>query len=195
MRLMDWLIIGLGNPGQEYGDSRHNLGFQVVEEFRKRERLKRVSRHGSWESTSGRVGESRVTLVKPLTYMNRSGDILSSIIRRFPVDLPDGLVVVHDDLDFPLGKIVIRKRSGAGGHKGVESIIASLGSKSFTRVRIGIGHPDEREVVGHVLEDFSLHERDQAELVMEKAGEALSMMVRRGVVAAMNRYNGLYFDN
>ena len=192
---MDGLIIGLGNPGQKYCNNRHNLGFQVLEEFRKRERFDPFPPGGKWEATSGRIKDSRVSLVKPLTYMNCTGEIIPLARRRFPVDLPDGLVVVHDDLDFQLGKIVIRKSGGSGGHKGVESIIAALGSSVFTRIRLGIGHPGEREVSEYVLDDFSPGEQEQAELIITKAGEALAMMVRRGVVAAMNRYNGIDFQD
>lgn len=188
---VQWIIVGLGNPGPRYHDTRHNIGFLVADLFRSKERFGRYRQENRSEVATGRVKDNGVTIVKPLTFMNCSGEILPALIKRYDVDLPDGLVVVHDDLDFLLGRIVIRKNGGSGGHKGVDSIIQALGSADFTRVRLGIGRPPGQEVVGYVLDTFSNDEKEPAAHVVTQAAQSLSLMVRRGVQAAMNRYNGV----
>ncbi len=192
---MQWIIVGLGNPGPRYHDTRHNMGFLVVDAFRKKERLPSYSQRNHCEVTGGKIKDIDVTIVKPLTFMNLSGEIFKSrLLKPFMVNLPYNLIIVHDDLDFPLGRIVIRKKGSSGGHKGIDSIIEALGSTDFTRVRIGIGRPPGQEVVGYVLDTFSNEEKEQAAHVVTQAAQSLSLMVRRGVQAAMNRYNGVDFQ-
>jgi PTH1 family peptidyl-tRNA hydrolase len=191
-----WLIAGLGNPGSEYAHNRHNVGYWCVN------RLARL--HGISLKTKtlaavgeGKIGATAVVLLKPRTYVNKSGEAVVPALRRFKVD-PTNLLVVYDDLDLPAGRIRIRDGGGDGGYKGLKSIIASLGSRDFPRIRIGIGRPHvegepswEPEVVGdYVLSDPGGQAAKTLQDAVTRAAQAVELMVTEGVEAAMNRYNG-----
>ena len=134
------LIVGLGNPGKEYSTNRHNIGFLCINHFAKIHRIALDRKQGKARIGTGRVAGNEVVLAKPQTYMNLSGESISLLMRNHKVNLED-LMVVHDDLDLPLGKIRIRQGSSAGGHNGIKSIIASLGTQDFVRIRVGISRP------------------------------------------------------
>lgn len=178
------LVVGLGNPGFRYVGTRHNLGFQVVERLVRRG-------GGRWRVRGpGREAEALgVRLLEPLTYMNLSGVAVREAARRRGVS-PEEILVVCDDLDLPLGRLRLRAAGGAGGHRGLASLIQELGSREFPRLRLGIGRPAPWEdPAAYVLSGFPLRERPAVERMLDAACEAVEMAVREGVAAAMNRVN------
>ncbi len=185
----NYCIAGLGNPGERYNGSRHNLGFRVVDEIA-RERSTDIRRLEYQALTAGlTVGRSEVLLMKPQTYMNRSGESVAEALGTLALDAA-GLVVVYDDLDLPVGRIRVRRGGGSGGHRGVASIIESTGESGFTRVRIGIGRPP----VGVAVEDFVLQrfedaEMDTVESAVSRAAQAVSVIGEDGVEPAMRIFN------
>jgi PTH1 family peptidyl-tRNA hydrolase len=181
------LIVGLGNPGKAYANNRHNVGFQCIDYFARYHRIPIRERKARAKVGIGGVVEKGVVLAKPRTYMNLSGQAVSRLVRQFSVPLED-LVVICDDLDLPLGKVRIRQRGGSAGHKGMESIIDSLGSQDFPRIRVGIGRPDGDEI-SYVLSDFTAEEKDVVKEVVTKVADALHCILTEGIEAAMNRYN------
>jgi len=186
------LIVGLGNPGKSYAGNRHNVGFQCLDYFAIKHRIpikERRLRLKTLKSKFGRgeVAGTPVVLAKPRTYMNHSGAAVAQLVRRFNVPLDD-LIVIYDDLDLPLGRLRIRQRGGAAGHRGVASIIASLGSEEFPRIRVGIGRPDSDEV-SYVLSDFTAEEKEIAREAVAQVTDALLCILAEGIEAAMNRYN------
>ena len=136
---------------------------------------------------TGDIAGTKVVLAKPQTFMNLSGQAVGLLVRRFSVS-PNDLLVIYDDMDLPLGKVRIRQRGSSAGHKGVESIIASLGSDEFPRIRVGIGHP-ESDVISYVLKGFTSEEREIVKQVMTTVSDAIYCILSEGIDAAMNRYN------
>ena len=183
------IVCGLGNPGRRYQRTRHNLGFMVVDRFasEKRVTLKEKKYHsliGSWQ-----MNGEKVLLVKPQTYMNRSGEAIRTLFRYLPVALQD-LVIIHDDLDLPLGRIRMRPRGGAGGHRGVLSILEALEGENFFRVRLGIGRPPAGvDPLDFVLDPFPLKETDLVDEAVSKAADALESLLQEGPHRAMERFN------
>lgn len=183
------LIVGLGNPGREYAGSRHNLGFQVVEALsRHLKAAKPIQKHWSLYAVADYKGK-QVMLAQPLTYMNLSGRAVIELMRNNNVDLLN-LLIVYDDLDLPQGSIRLRKKGGSAGHRGIQSIIDTLGSADFPRLRIGIGKPPD----GMEGSDYVLQVIDPGELVLinealNKAVEAILLFVDEGLEAAMNNFN------
>ncbi len=182
------LIVGLGNPGTEHAANRHNVGFQVLDRFASRHGLSFDRMEFQGLQSRGTVESAPVILVKPLSFMNRSGQVVKPMVSAYRVE-PQRLLVIYDDLDLPLGRIRIRSRGGSGGHRGMESIISSLGTDSFPRVRIGIGRPSALPPERYVLRDFSLDERITMEMAYDKAASAVDCFLREGITAAMNQYN------
>ena len=189
------LIIGLGNPGREYAHNRHNIGFLCLNHFARQHDIRFDRKQGKARTGTGRVDDIEVVLAKPQTFMNRSGQSLSLLLKKFNIALDD-LIVIHDDIDLPLGKIRIRRSGGSGGHKGINSIIAELGSQDFIRIRAGIGRPepamaeaDEGKIIDYVLSDFTLEERQVVGEVVSRVSEAILCVLTEGVEVAMNRYN------
>lgn len=182
------LIVGLGNPGQAYVETRHNAGFWVVEALAAGAGLK-FGRHGEGSSTQGRVAGDAVTLVKPQTYMNRSGPVVAALVGDLALGLSD-VIVVHDDLDLDPGRLRIKSRGGAGGHNGVLSIIDALGSDRFARLKIGVGRPPAGEdPVDYVLAPMPSRERTVLDEAVQQAVQALECWIAEGLVTAMNRFN------
>lgn len=188
------LIVGLGNPDRGYQHNRHNVGFMCLNYFAKAHGIKLDHKRANARVGTGTVASKEVTLARPQTYMNRSGQAVGKLIEALRIGLED-LIVVHDDLDLPVGKIRIRRGSSAGGHKGVESIIAALGSQEFTRIRVGIGRPfaedsrREAEVIDYVLGDFAPEEKKTIDSVIDRVSEAIECLLAEGLAAAMNKYN------
>jgi PTH1 family peptidyl-tRNA hydrolase len=190
------LIVGLGNPGRCYHDSRHNIGFICLNHFARKQVIRFDRKQGNARIGSGEVAGEAVILAKPQTYMNLSGESVSRLVRKFGVTL-DNLIVVHDDLDLPLGKIRIRQGGSSGGHKGVESIIAALDDEDFPRLRIGIGRPtsdsinqyDEDEIISYVLSGFAPEEKEVVARTIPLVSDALLSLIREGIDTAMNKYN------
>ena len=181
------LIVGLGNPGRAYAGNRHNVGFQCVDYFARKHRIAISERKARAKIGIGEVDEKRVVLAKPRTFMNLSGQAVSRLMRQFNLPVED-LVVICDDMDLPLGRVRIRQRGGSAGHKGMESIIDSLGSQDFPRIRVGIGRPDGDEV-SYVLSDFTAEEKDMVREAVAEVADALYCIFTEGIEAAMNRYN------
>src|SRR5579864_1729021 len=181
-------IVGLGNPGRRYRGTRHNLGRDVVERVAAKLGV-RLADDGWARAARAQFGRARVLLVAPETYMNVSGQAVADVARRRRVR-PEGLLVVHDDLDLPLGRLRLRPGNGAGGHNGVRSVIEHLGTKGFPRLRIGIGRPpDGVEAETFVLERFTPDERTVIDEAIERAANAALAVVSDGLEAAMNRVN------
>jgi PTH1 family peptidyl-tRNA hydrolase len=188
------LIVGLGNPGLDYKSNRHNTGFAAINIFAKQHSITFDKKQGKARVGAGSIGNIQIVLARPQTYMNSSGDAVEYLVNRYKIDLKD-LIVIHDDLDLPLGKLRIRLNGGSGGHNGVESIINELGSPDFIRVRIGIGRPEVEspysrgEVVDYVLGDLTEEENRTLIRAFSRANEALECLVIAGLEAAMNKYN------
>jgi len=191
------LIVGLGNPGRGYANNRHNVGFVCLNHFAKTQGIRFDKKQGRARIGLGEVAGSEVVIAKPQTYMNLSGRSVSLLVKKFNVS-PNNLVVIHDDLDLPLGKIRIRQGGSSGGHKGVGSIITELGSQNFIRIRVGIGRPvknegftelSEDEIIAYVLSDFTRDEKQAITQVIPTVNEAILCLLTEGPVAAMNRYN------
>jgi PTH1 family peptidyl-tRNA hydrolase len=183
------LIVGLGNPGEKYAATRHNVGFWVID--RLAERWQIPVRQNRWKGLagSGLVMGERVVLLKPMTYMNLSGESVRPALDWLKCDIED-LAVVCDDLDLPPGTLRLRKKGSSGGHRGLQSLIDHLGTNEFKRVRIGIGHPAGRmPVVDYVLSPFTREERPSIEEAVERAAEAIHQWVVSDFDQAMNRFN------
>lgn len=181
------LVVGLGNPGPGYANTRHNFGFMAVE------RLGAARRLDFHSSRFGRLagGGRGLGLLQPLTFMNLSGNAVGPYLRWHRLDVRQMLVLV-DDLDLPLGKIRVRLNGSAGGHNGLKSLIAVLKTERFARIRLGIGRPpDGVPVVDYVLSPFFPHEREAVERALDLAAAAATMAIDEGVAAAMNHFNGL----
>ena len=186
----DLLVVGLGNPGDEYRGSRHNLGAEVVELLAKRHggRLRKRKERALVDEVT--IDGRRVALAIPLTYMNDSGDALRLLARRYGV-APEQIVVVHDELDLPVAALRVKSGGGLAGHNGLRSIKSHLHSDAFQRVRIGVGKPVSKERgADHVLNKFTKRERAEVDVTIEQAADAVETIVADGVDAAMNRYNG-----
>jgi PTH1 family peptidyl-tRNA hydrolase len=182
------LIVGLGNPGPEYARTRHNVGFMVVDELSRRHRIPiRSSQHGA-RVGEGEVAGEPIALVKPLTYMNVSGRAVGPLLQRHSLP-PANLLVVYDDADLPLGKIRLRARGSAGGHGGLKSIIGTIGSSEFPRLRIGIGRAGKGDLVDHVLGGFRHHERATVDNAIQRAADAIEHLLTHGIESAMNHFN------
>lgn len=179
------IIVGLGNPGRDYAETRHNVGFMVLD------RLAR--RFGAeWKLDKGRKAELAsgpgVLLVKPQTYMNLSGECVGPIMRYFKF-APEQVFVVYDDISFPVGTLKLRAGGSAGGHNGIKSLIAHLGTEKFPRARVGIGVPGQKDMVGHVLGKFAPDERPLLEECLAKAEEAAVTVLQQDFQAAANKFN------
>lgn len=182
-----WLIVGLGNPGPRYLLSRHNAGFLIVDAFAEAHGL-RWQRTPLADVAEGRIGEG-VLLAKPLTFMNLSGEAVRELVDRYGLPL-DRVLVVHDDIDLPFGRLRVKRGGGHGGHRGVASVMEALGGEGFPRLKVGVGRPGRKEeVVDHVLSPFSEEERSNLPEVMERAVGALEAILLRGLDEAMNLYN------
>jgi PTH1 family peptidyl-tRNA hydrolase len=183
------LVIGLGNPGGEYAHTRHNVGWMCLDELESRGRFSRARREGPARVRQGSVDGYDVVTARPQTYMNVSGRAAVHLVRSFGVVVQD-LVVVHDDVDLPLGRIRLKRGGGAAGQKGVLSIADALRSQDFMRVRIGVSRPVEREqMVDHVLNGFTPDERERLRNVLPRAADAVMALVRDGLERAMTEYN------
>jgi PTH1 family peptidyl-tRNA hydrolase len=182
------LIVGLGNPGAEHSGNRHNVGFQVLDRLAKQYELSFDRLEFQGLLARGVIEAEPVILLKPLSYMNQSGRVVKPVLSRFKVRL-ENLLLVYDDLDLPLGKIRIRASGGSAGHRGMESLIASLGKDTFARTRIGIGRPGGAAPERYVLQDFSLEESITMETAYEKAIAAVVCFITEGIGETMNKYN------
>jgi PTH1 family peptidyl-tRNA hydrolase len=182
------LIVGLGNPGVKYARNRHNVGFMTLDQLARIERQNFERQRFNAQLLQVKLADERVLLVKPQTFMNSSGAAVSKLAAFYRLARPD-VMIVYDDLDLPLGKIRLRARGSSGGHHGMESIINALGGDDIPRLRIGIGRPDPKQDLGHVLGNFSEDEQPILNEVLMRATQTLRVWVSQGIVAAMNQFN------
>ena len=189
------LIVGLGNPGYLYARHRHNIGFMCVSHLAKTYHISFDRKQGAARTGIGAIARYQVVLARPQTYMNASGESVNTLMKKLNV-APEDLIVIHDDLDLPVGKIRLRQGGGSGGHKGIGSIISRIGTREFNRVRVGIGRPEadtdavkEEAVISYVLSDFDTEERKIIEETIPQACEAAVYLLAEGITAAMNKYN------
>lgn len=186
-----WMIIGLGNPGIRYKWSRHNIGFQVIDLIAKNYCIKlKKNRFVTAITGRGKIGDEEVILVKPVTYMNNSGNAISGVKRLYEIPVSKILVVL-DDIDLSWGKVRIRAKGSSGGHKGLQSIVNVLNDSNFPRLRMGIGRGrvNGAPVTKHVLDRFNKEEKEQLPVYYEKALSAIDTVLGSGVEVAMNRFN------
>ncbi|MCC6143256.1 MAG: aminoacyl-tRNA hydrolase [Candidatus Hydrogenedentes bacterium] len=182
------VIVGLGNPGPKYRNTRHNLGFVVLDLL-----ADQLGGGPAREKCGGLVveaqhGAERLMLVKPLTFMNRSGDCVAPLVRN-KISSPQDLLVVTDDVNLPLGRLRLRAGGSAGGHNGLKSLIERLGSQEFPRVRMGVGESGGRDLADHVLSRFHPDEMEEVAEMVKRAAEAVLCFVAQGIEKAMNQYN------
>jgi len=191
------LVIGLGNPGRIYAHNRHNIGFMCLNQFAKTQNIRFDKKQSQARTGAGEASGTKLVVARPQTGMNLSGQSVSRLVRKFKISLDD-LTVIHDDLDLPLGKIRISQGSSSGGHKGIDSVIANLGSTDFLRIRVGIGRPaavegsakdKEAEIIDYVLNDFTPEEKEIITQVIPKVSDAILCLISEGLTAAMNKYN------
>ena len=184
------LIVGLGNPGKEYEGTRHNIGFDVVDAFARVNGIAVTRREGQALVGDGRVGDTRVFLMKPQTFMNLSGQSVAAFLRQRPLALTD-ILVVADDIALPVGKLRLRAEGSAGGHNGLKSLIAHLHGQAFPRLRFGVGAPRDPSVqIDFVLGRFSRAEQRDVAETADRAVAALEVWLAEGIGRAMNRFNG-----
>lgn len=179
------LIVGLGNPGSEYRRTRHNIGFDVIERLRDRHAGSRQQKFKG-EIGRARIGDDDCLLLCPLTYMNRSGISVALAREYFGIPTTD-LIVVHDEVDFSFGQVRIKVGGGAAGHKGIRSIIESLGTPDFVRVRMGIGRPERGDMSSHVLSRWNTDEADWLDGFVGEGADTVEEILARGVKAATQR--------
>jgi PTH1 family peptidyl-tRNA hydrolase len=182
-----WLVAGLGNPGDEYSDTRHNIGFAVIDALAARHSISLKQKTSSYKFGRGFIEDQKAVLIKPLTFMNRSGIAVRDAL--FKNDEIENLIIIHDDLDLDPGIIRIRKTGSAGGHNGIQSIIDFLNSKDFIRIKIGIGRSDRISPEKYVLRPFNKKERPLIEEAVVRSIEAVTDILTRGVSYAQNLHH------
>ena len=189
---VDRIVVGLGNPGEGYAGTRHNVGFQVASRLAKRARADFAVKAADARIAEGSLGDLKIAIARPQTFMNESGRAVRKLLDRYRTD-PRALFVVYDDVDLPLGKIRIRERGSAGTHNGMRSIVGVVG-EGFPRLRVGVAPADPTAEIGdlvdHVLEPLTADERDVAEAGIARAAEAIEVALRDGIARAMERFNG-----
>jgi PTH1 family peptidyl-tRNA hydrolase len=189
------LIVGLGNPGKRYAHNRHNIGFRCIDLLAKRNSLQIKRSQCQSKVGGGTIAGVEVVLARPQTFVNVSGEAVKGLMHKCRISVDD-LIIICDDLDLPAGKVRIRHNGGSGGHNGLKSIIAEIGTQDFCRIKIGIGRPpgeeagmDEEAVISYVLSDFSPDEVQLIEPAISRAVEAIECLLSEGIVTAMNKFN------
>jgi PTH1 family peptidyl-tRNA hydrolase len=189
-----YLITGLGNPGREYRETRHNIGFMLVDHLAQRLGVSFSRMESKALATKGEYQGRRLVLAKPQTYMNLSGSAVGSLMRFYKVPITN-LLVAYDDVDLPLGTIRLRAEGGSAGQKGMASIIERLGTQEFPRLRLGIGRPPGRmDAAAYVLQPFKKDEIELLPVILERAVDAALVFITSGLESAMNQFNGLAIE-
>ena len=188
---VDWLVVGLGNPGPKYEWTRHNMGFLVIDELAERESIPVQRLKFKALTNTAVIGGRSVLLIKPTTYMNLSGEAVGQAARFYKIP-PERVLVISDDVALPQGKLRVRRSGSAGGHNGLKNIIAHLGSDQFPRVKVGVGgkpHPDS-DMADWVLSPFTGQDRKAMEEAISRAADAVTLLLDQGVDQAMAKFNG-----
>lgn len=184
------IIVGLGNPGKEYGNTRHNIGFDVIDVLAEEEKISVFEKKHKAIIGKGYIGGEKVILAKPVTYMNLSGESVRELVDYYKVDEKEDLIVISDDISLDVGQLRVRKKGSAGGHNGLKNIIQHLGHDTFMRVRMGVGEkPAGYDLADYVLGHFSKEERKVMDEAAKTAAEAIRTMINVDVDTAMNRFN------
>lgn len=184
-----FIIFGLGNPGREYERTRHNIGFIAVDKLSLEWRIELPRVKYKSLVGEGKANNRKIILVKPLTYMNQSGNAVRSFMHFYKID-PSQILVIHDDLDLPFGNLRLRQSGGSAGQRGMQSIIAKIGTNEFMRMRIGIGRPPGRmDPMDYVLKKFGDDEKDDLDLVLHNVVKAVDVLLNEGIDKAMTIYN------
>jgi PTH1 family peptidyl-tRNA hydrolase len=184
-----YLVVGLGNPGTEYENTRHNLGFKVIEELARRLSIISLKFKSQSLIAENKIKGHKVIIAEPQTYMNNSGPAVRGLMEWFKIK-PENLILIYDDVDLEVGQLRIREKGGAGGHHGVESVIESVGTTHFTRVRIGVGREDlTGDVSDYVLKAIPSSQREKIDEAVVLAADAVESIVGEGLDRAMNRFN------
>ena len=185
-------ILGLGNPGEKYKNTRHNIGFRIIDEFKGKNNFPEFKLSKKFYSliSENISNDEKIILAKPQTFMNLSGETVQTLTSFYKIKTKD-IIIIHDDIDLPLGKIRISKGRGSAGHKGIESIISKIGSNNFTRIRIGVCAQKEKpkNPERFVIQKFSKKEEAILKKVIKKANEAIETLIKEGLETAMNKYN------
>lgn len=185
-----YIIVGLGNPGYQYVGTRHNIGFMAVEELAERNKISLDITKHKGICGKGTIGGEKVLLLEPQTYMNLSGESVRAAVDFYKIDPKEELIIIYDDISLDVGKLRIREKGSAGGHNGMKSIIAHLGTDEFNRIRIGIGDkPRGWDLADYVLGHFAQEDRENVEAGVLHACEAVELILKDGISAAMNQYN------
>jgi len=184
-----YLIVGLGNPEEEYARTRHNMGFEVINKLSKEYDINLSKTKFKGLYGTGNIEKEKVILLKPQTYMNLSGESIIEFINFYKIPL-ENVIIIYDDIDTGVEKIKIRKKGGAGTHNGMKSVVEKLNTEEFTRVRVGIGMPEEnRDLISYVIGHVNEEEYNKLQLGIEKAEKAVIEILKNGVDIAMNKFN------
>ena len=184
-----YIIAGLGNPTKEYEGTRHNVGFDVIDRLSERYNIDVTMEKHRALIGKGMIAGQKVILVKPQTYMNLSGESIRSVIDYYKVDPEKELIVIYDDISLGVGQLRIRAKGSAGGHNGIKSIISSVGTSNFMRIKVGVGEkPQGWDLADHVLGRFSTEDRKLVDEAIGRAAKAVDIMISQGADAAMNEY-------
>ncbi len=184
-----YLIVGLGNPEEEYSNTRHNMGFDVVNKISKEYNIEINKNKFKGLYGTGMIENEKVILLKPQTYMNLSGESIIEAIKFYKIDISK-IIVIYDDIDVKPGKIKIRKKGGPGSHNGMKSVISCLGSQEFSRIRVGIGSPEHKDdMINYVIGKVPKEELEQLDKGTEIAKEAVAEIIKNGIDIAMNKFN------
>lgn len=185
-----YIIVGLGNPGREYENTRHNIGFDVIEVLAEQEKIDVLEKKHKAVIGKGYIQGQKVILAKPQTFMNLSGESVRQLVDYYKVDETDRLIVISDDVSLDPGMLRIRKKGSAGGHNGLKNIIAHLGHENFQRIKMGVGEkPRNFDLADYVLGHFTDGERRQMDEAALKAADAVRLIMAEGIDTAMNQYN------
>lgn len=183
------LIVGLGNPGKQYEETRHNIGFKVIDELSERLNIPLDQSKHKGLYGIGHVKGEKVILLKPLTYMNLSGESVRPLMDYYEIDIED-LIVIYDDLDIPVGRIRLRQKGSAGGHNGIKSIIAHIGTQEFNRIRVGVNRPSNGQSVSdYVLSRFTKEEQEVLGGIIKKCADACEANFEKPFLQVMNEFN------
>lgn len=183
-----FLIIGLGNPGREYDGTRHNIGFEAIDYLSRKYNIDINKSKFKGVFGEGFIGGQKVILLKPTTYMNLSGESVREVINFYKID-NNNIIVIYDDISLEIGKLRIREKGSAGGHNGIKSIIANMGTDVFPRIKIGVGQP-KGDLVSHVLGRFNKEEAEDLKEVIDASNKAVEIIIKYGAKQAMNELNG-----
>ncbi len=185
-----YIIVGLGNPTSQYEKTRHNVGFDAIDIIAEKNNIKVDVLKNKSMCGAGLIGRNKVVLVKPMTYMNLSGEAVKAFISFYKINPEDELIVIYDDISLDVGRLRLRKKGSAGGHNGIKSIINHLGNENFKRIKVGVGaKPDKWDLADYVLSRFDISERKSVDEALLKASESVDTIINDSFETAMNRYN------